>query len=497
LTRSAARLYRLAANQGNAAGRNNLGFFYANGRGGLSQNDQEAVRLYRLAANQGNAAGRNNLGFFYANGRGGLTQNDQEAARFYRLAANQGNVFAEVSLGFFYETGRGGLPKDDREAARLYRLAAEQNDPIGQNKLATFYEEGRGGLRKDNRESARLYKLAAEQDRNLNKKQQASDAVIRLGLAYPVASGLAPTGVPPAIPVIGFLGWSSPIPNADVVVAFRRGLAETGYVEGENVAIEYRWANGQTARMPALALELVRRQVSVLVPVQATSATRAAKAATSSIPIVFAYGGDPVRDNIVASLNRPEGNLTGVTDINTELGGKRLSLLRDLIPQAATVGFLSGAPNYLLYEEQKGEILDAARLLGRRIDILETRSDREYEATFAKLIEHQVGGLVVGAFTFSNTNKILALAALHKIPTIYPFRSYVDAGGLMSYGSVNNDIFRQVGIYTGRILKGAKPADLPVMTPVKFELVINLKTAKALGINIPETLLATADEMIE
>jgi hypothetical protein len=310
----------------------------------------------------------------------------------YQLAADQGYVFAEVSLGFFYETGRGGLPKDDREAARLYRLAAAQGDPIGQNKLATFYEDGRGGLPKNNREAARLYKLAAEQDRNLDQKQQASDAVTRLGLAH-VASPSASSGERPAIPVIGFLGWSSPIPNANVVVAFRQGLAEAGYVDGQNVAIEYRWANGQSARIPALALELVQRKVSVLVPVQATSATRAAKAATSSIPIVFAYGGDPVRDGIVASLNHPGGNVTGVTDINTELGSKRLSLLRDLVPQAATVGFLSGAPNYLLYEEQKTEIVDAARALGRQVIMLETRSDREYEATFAKLIEHRAGGL--------------------------------------------------------------------------------------------------------
>jgi hypothetical protein len=367
----------------------------------LPQSDQEAARLYRLAAEQGNVFAEVSLGFFYETGRGGLPKDDREAARLYQLAADQGNMFAEVSLGFFYETGRGGLPKDDREAARLYRLAAEQGNPIGQNKLATFYEEGRGGLPKDSREAARLYRLAAEQDRNLNQKQQTTDALTRLGLAPAIASPSAPSGVRPAIPVIGFLGWSSPTPNANFMVAFRQGLAETGYVEGQNVAIEYRWANGQSARMPALALELVERKVSVLVPAQATSATRAAKAASSSIPIVFAYGGDPVRDGIVASLNRPEGNVTGVTDINTNLGSKRLSLLRDLVPQAETVGFLSGTPDYLLYEEQKGEILDAARLLGRQVIILETRGDREYEAAFAKLIEHQAGGAHCGCLYVS------------------------------------------------------------------------------------------------
>jgi putative tryptophan/tyrosine transport system substrate-binding protein len=300
-----------------------------------------------------------------------------------------------------------------------------------------------------------------------------------------------------AMPVIGFLDWGSPRPNADFVVAFRQGLAETGYVEGQNVAIEYRWANGQSGRMPALAAELVQRQVAVVIPVLATSAARAARAATSTIPIVFAYGGDPVKDGLVASLNQPGGNVTGVTDIVTELGGKRLSLLRDLVPQATTAGFLSGDSSYLLYEEQRSEILAAARALERQIVILETRSDRDYEAAFTTLIQRKAGALVVGAFTFRNTNKILALAARYEIPTVYPGRGYVVAGGLMSYGAVRLDIFRQVGQYTGRILKGEKPADLPVVLPTKFEFVINLKTAKTLGLEIPPTLLALADEVIE
>jgi putative tryptophan/tyrosine transport system substrate-binding protein len=220
-------------------------------------------------------------------------------------------------------------------------------------------------------------------------------------------------------------------------------------------------------------------------------AVRAAKAATSTIPIVFAYGADPVKDGLVASLNRPGGNITGVANFNTELGGKRLELLRDAVPRAMIFAFLAAN------QDQRSDILAAAQVLGRQVIILEARDDHFYEAAFKRLIQGQAGGLVVGSFFFPNSNKIVALAARHKIPTIYPGRGYVEAGGLMFYGPATFQLNRQAGIYAGRILKGEKPSDLPVLRATKFELVINLKTAKALGIEVPETLLATADEVIE
>jgi putative ABC transport system substrate-binding protein len=302
-----------------------------------------------------------------------------------------------------------------------------------------------------------------------------------------------------AMPVIGFLGLGSPRPMGRLVAAFRQGLAKAGYVEGQNVAIEFRWADfSQSARLPALAAELVHRQVAVIFTGGFGGPAFAAKAATSTIPIVFAYGGDPVKGGLVASLSHPGGNVTGVTAINAELVSKWLSLAGDLVPQATTVGFLSGDSSYLaFYEDQKSQILAAARALGRQVIILETRSDLDYEAAFKTLVQREAGALIVGPFAFRNTNEILALAARYKIPTIYPRRSYVEAGGLMSYAADYADTFRQAGVYTGRILAGAKPADLPVMLATKFELVINLKTAKALGLEISPTLLATAHEVIE
>ena len=309
---------------------------------------------------------------------------------------------------------------------------------------------------------------------------------------------LAARAQQPAMPVIGFLGLGSPRPMGRLVAAFRQGLAKAGYVEGQNVAIEFRWADfSQSARLPALAAELVHRQVAVIFTGGFGGPAFAAKAATSTIPIVFAYGGDPVKGGLVASLSHPGGNVTGVTAINAELVSKWLSLAGDLVPQATTVGFFSGDSSYLAYEDRKSQILAAARALGRQVIILETRSDLDYEAAFKTLVQREAGALIVGPFAFRNTNEILALAARYKIPTIYPRRDYVEAGGLMSYAADYADTFRQAGVYTGRILAGAKPADLPVMMATKFELVINLKTAKALGLEISPTLLATAHEVIE
>jgi putative ABC transport system substrate-binding protein len=315
-------------------------------------------------------------------------------------------------------------------------------------------------------------------------------------VAPPILWPLAARAQKPSMPVIGFLHWDSFRPDAGFVVAFRQGLAEVGYVEGQKVAIEYRSANGQFARLPALAAELVQSRVAAIAAVGALGPARAAKAATSTIPIVFAYGGDPVDDGLVASLNQPGGNVTGVTFDPGELGGKRLSLLRDLVPHATTLAFLSGDSSYSAYEDEKTKILAAAHALGRQVIILETHSDSDYEAAFTTLVQRQAGALIVGPFVFRNTNKIVVLAARYKIPTIYPNRGYVAAGGLMSYAA-NIDMNRQAGNYTGRILKGVKPAELPVLQPTKFDLVINLKTAKALGLEIPAMLLVLADEVIE
>jgi len=308
-----------------------------------------------------------------------------------------------------------------------------------------------------------------------------------------VAWPLAARAQQAAMPVIGFLNPGPPSPNGVVTVRFRQGLAEAGYVEGRNILIEYRWANWQWSQLPMLAADLVHRQVAVIVSTMFASPTLAAKAATSTIPIVFAYGGDPVKDGFVANLNRPGGNVTGVAALNSELGGKRLSLMCDMVPQTTTVAFLSRTSTY--GEAQNSQVLEAARALGRQVVIVYGSNERHYEEAFATIVEHHAGALIVGAFPF--THKIVQLATHYRLPTIYPRRDYVEVGGLMSYAVGYPELYRLVGIYTGRILKGEKPADLPVILPTKFELIINLKTAKALGIEVLPTLLAIADEVIE
>jgi ABC-type uncharacterized transport system substrate-binding protein len=308
---------------------------------------------------------------------------------------------------------------------------------------------------------------------------------------------LAARAQQPAIPEVGFLNWGSASPSGRLVAAFRVGLAEAGYVEAQNVSIEFRWAGTQSERLPALAAELVQRKVAVIVAGGFTGPILAAKAATSTIPIVFAYGGDPVKNGLVTHLNRPEGNITGVTAINAELVSKWLSLVSDLVPQTKTVAFLSGHPSSSAFDDQKSQMLAAAHALGRQVIILENRSDRDYEMAFKTLVEREAGALVVGAFAFRNINEILALAARYKIPTMYPRRDYVERGGLMSYAADYADTFRQAGVYAGRILKGEKPANLPVVQATKFEFLINLKTAAALDLTIPSGLLALADEVIE
>ena len=301
-----------------------------------------------------------------------------------------------------------------------------------------------------------------------------------------------------AMPVVGFLGSGSPAPYAHLVRAFRQGLSEAGYVEGGNVAIEYRWADDQNDRLPALAADLASRQVSVIAAPGSTPAALAAKAASTTIPIVFFTGANPVQVGLVASLNRPGGNLTGVTSLNVEVGPKRLELLHELIPTATVVGLLVNPINPNA-ETLSRDVQAAALTLGQQIHVLRASTDRELETAFATLGDLRANGLVIGAdgFFVSRSEQLATLAVRHKLPTIFQFRQFAAAGGLMSYGGSFTEQYRGVGIYTGRILKGERPADLPVVQATKVELIINLKTAKALGLTFPVTLLGRADEVIE
>jgi len=299
----------------------------------------------------------------------------------------------------------------------------------------------------------------------------------------------------PAVPVIGFLNNQSQDTFADRVGGFRRGLAETGYVEGQNVAIEYRWAAGQNDRVPALAADLVRLQVGVIVanypPVLA------AKAATATIPIVFTSGADPVKVGLVVSFNRPGGNVTGVHLIGA-LETKRLELLHQLVPGAASIGVLVN-PKFPEADRQLRELQEAAGVIKRQIHVVRASTESEIDASFATIAQQGVGALLVASDPFfsSRREQLVALASRYRLPTIYNQREFAENGGLVSYGTDFADGYRQAGIYVGKILKGAKPADLPVVQPTKFELVINLKTAKALGLEVSPMLLATADEVIE
>ena len=302
----------------------------------------------------------------------------------------------------------------------------------------------------------------------------------------------------PAMPVVGFLHSGPPQPNTYQVDAFKNGLSEAGYIEGKSVAIEYRWGYNQSARLPSLAADLVGLQPRVILAAGSLGPALVTKRATSTIPIVFQFGGDPVKYGLVESLNRPGGNITGMTLISTELAGKRLQLLHELVPQTNAVGFLTGTPSYISYREQTSLMLQAGQELGLQILIVECRDDRDFEQAFATMIERRVGALILGTFPFANLNKVVALAARHSIPTMYPARGFAVSGGLISYGPDAGTTYYQLATqYVARILKGTKPADLPVQQSTKYEFVINLKTAKALGLTIPETLLATADEVIQ
>jgi putative ABC transport system substrate-binding protein len=302
----------------------------------------------------------------------------------------------------------------------------------------------------------------------------------------------------PAMPVIGLLSPQSAADDSKIVtVAFLQGLKEAGYVEGQNVEVEYRYADNQFDRLPALAADLIRRRVTVLVAA-GTAPALAAKAATTTVPIVFFTGGDPVALGLVASLNRPGANLTGIANLNVELAQKRLQLLRELIPNVVAFGVLAdpGAANT---QSTIADLQAAAPTLGLQLIVVNASTDSDLEPAFATFSQQRVGAVLVSPSTFYNgrTEQLAALASRHALPAIFPLREYALAGGLMSYGTSIGYVYHQVGIYTGRILKGEKPADLPVQQVTKIDLVINLKTAKALGLTIPETLLATADEVIQ
>jgi putative tryptophan/tyrosine transport system substrate-binding protein len=300
-----------------------------------------------------------------------------------------------------------------------------------------------------------------------------------------------------ALPVIGVLDGRSADESAHLAAAFRRGLNETGYVEGRNVAIEHHWAHGQYDRLPALAADLVRRQVTVIATSGNASAL-AAKTATATIPIVFLTGADPVQAGLVASLSRPGGNLTGVTSLGVELGPKRLELLRELVPAATIIALLVNPANRSA-EIQVRDMQAAARVLGRELHILHASTERDIDSAFATLVQLRAGALVIApeAFFNSRSEQLAALTVRYAVPAIYTYREFAAAGGLMSYGGSIADSYRQAGVYIGRILKGEKPADLPVQQSTKVELIINMKTAKALGLTVPLALLGRADEVIE
>jgi putative ABC transport system substrate-binding protein len=328
---------------------------------------------------------------------------------------------------------------------------------------------------------------------NMNRR----NLILALGGAV-AAWSTAGRAQQPTAPVIGFLSPRSPDESAHLVAAFRSGLGEAGLTEGQNASVEYRWALGDYAKLRMLATELVRRQIDVLVAVGGEPAVLAAKAVTSTIPIVAVFVGDPVESGLVTSLSRPGGNVTGISGINGTLEAKRLGLLYELVQRATTLGLLLN-PNFPAATRQLKDMQEAARSIDVQLQIFNAGTDAEIDAAFESVAQNHIRGLVVAADTLfvTHRDRLVALAARHAVPAIYSLREFAALGGLMTYGIDLKDLYRNVGLYAGRILKGTKPADLPVMQPTKFEMVINLKTARELGLAVPATLLAQADDVIE
>jgi putative ABC transport system substrate-binding protein len=309
---------------------------------------------------------------------------------------------------------------------------------------------------------------------------------------------LAARAQQPAMPVIGYLSARSPDDTTHLVAAFNKGLGETGFIDSRNVTIDWSWGRGQYEQLPAMAAEFVRRRVALIVATGGEPAALAAKAATSTIPIVFSIGGDPVSQGLAASFSHPGGNTTGFTLLTNQLEPKRLGLLRQFLPQAAIIGFLVN-PGFPPSERQLADAQTAARAMGLQIHVLRADTDGDIDAAFETITRERIAAVLVAAAPFFDTRrgKLVALAARHAVPAMYHFREFADAGGLVSYGIDPADVYRQIGVYAGRVLKGAKPADLPVMQATKFEFVINLKAARALGLEVPLGLTAAADEVIE
>ena len=327
------------------------------------------------------------------------------------------------------------------------------------------------------------------------RRREIIKGVVSLAVAWPVAA----RAQQPAMPVIGLLGTSSPDLYAIRLGVFREGLKEAGYVEGQNVAIEYRWAQDHVDRLPALAADLVQRRVNVIVAASGTPGAVAAKAATATIPIVFAVAGDPIKLGFVESLNRPGGNLTGVTNLNVEIAPKRLEVLHALLPTATDLAVLIDPTGSAPAEPFVREVQAAARSFGLRVHVLNASSERDFDPAFARVVQLKAAALIIAASIFfvGRHEQLATLATRYKVPTISQYRPFAAAGGLMSYGPDETEFYHLVGTYTGRILKGEKPAQLPVQQSTKVELIINLKTAKALGIEVPLSLLGRADEVIE
>jgi putative ABC transport system substrate-binding protein len=319
------------------------------------------------------------------------------------------------------------------------------------------------------------------------------------GLGGAAAWPLAARAQKAQIPVIGYLYGGTSEGSAYMVAAFRKGLSEMGYVEGQNVTVEYRFADNDSTRLPQLAADLVQRRVSIIVTPLSTPSAVAAKAATTTIPIIFGTGADPVQTGLVASLNRPGGNATGISNVNVELMPKRLGLLHELLPGAVRFGVLVNTDNPLLTAVIIAKIRDAATAIDRQVEFFAARNNREIETAFGDLVQKRVDALLSSPDALFDTRRVqlTSLAMYHRMPTMYAIRQYAEVVGLMSYGTSDTDLVRQVGIYAGRVLKGERPDELPVMQPTKFEFIINMQTARILGLTVPPSLLATADEVIQ